>query len=147
MIKRSDASVKRFLTNFKINEPVRRLEVVYEDITHNEMTTAHREYLGDAITLYVLRLYTMSINRWGKDGDEVFRCLTDISDVKLPNPQREKWDRFLCLHGYAVPKTLKGDVDLSRVPANMRKNVDSIYLDRVCDALLENVTKAAERFN
>lgn len=149
MIKRSDASVKRFLTKYGIEDDVYRLAVVYEDIYENEpQWMTDRNYLREAITLYVLRIYSKSLNRWGVEGEDIFRCLTGIPDVMLhPTSQRDAWEKFRTLHGYAVPKTLKGDVDLTRVPTSMHWHIDNEYLGRVCDALLENVKKAAELFN
>ena len=149
MTNRSDASVKRFLGQYGIEDAVCRLSVVFEDIYENEpqWMTDHN-YLREAIALYVLRIYAKSINAWGREGEDIFRCLTDIPDFLLPSGNREAWDRFRCLAGYSVPKTLDGDVDLTRVTdQSMHWHIDDAYLGRVCDALLENVKKAAELFN
>lgn len=148
MKNRSNASVKRFLDKYGIEDAVFRLSVVFEDIYENEpqWMTDHN-YLREAIVLYVLRIYTKSINTWGREGEDIFRCLTDIPEVLIPSSNREAWDRFRCFTGYSVPRKLDGDVDLTRVTdQSMHWHIDDKYLGRVCDALLENVKKAAERF-
>lgn len=147
MIERMDVQVKNLLAKHKILEPVQRFLVVLTDILDNEkqwMTDSN--YLKIAVMLYVLRLHTARVNGYmGKKGDEIFNHLTFIPNTaKLCKADFDAWYNFLeSLHGYPVPKTLNGDVDMSRVSNAMFASLPDNQLPRVCSYLSMNIESIA----
>ena len=147
MIDRMDMRVKALLTEHKILETVQRFLVVLTDILDNEKQwMTDRNYLRIAVMLYVLRLHTARVNGdMGKKGDEIFNHLTFIpSTAKLCKADFDAWYGFLeHLHGYSVPKTLREDVDMSRISTAMLNSLPSDNLPRVCSYLSMNIESIA----
>ena len=147
MIDRMDSKVKALLTENKILEPVQRFLVVLTDILDNETQWMTDEnYLRIAVMLYVLRLHTARVyGDMGKKGDEIFRHLMFIpTTAKLCKATFDAWYTFLeSLHGYSVPRTLRGDVDMSRVSTDMLNALPDYQLSRVCSYLSMNIESIA----
>lgn len=147
MIDRMDMRVKALLTENKILEPVQRFLVVLTDILDNETQwVTDRNYLRIAVMLYVLRLHTARVNGdMGKKGDEIFNHLTFIpSTAKLCKADFDAWYDFLeRLHGYSVPKTLRGDVNIGCVSNAMFASLPDNQLPRVCSYLSMNIESIA----